>query len=89
MRTFIATIETPAGTETMKLAAASIQDAYGQVAERSLSAANSSYHYSIRETSPIASSQFFNGFTDASISLVACLILFMVLDHLLRKWLKS
>ena len=89
MKTYIATIETPGGPETMKLAAANIQEAYGQVAERSLSAAGASYHYSIKEASPVASPQFFDGFANASFALMACMILFIVFDHMLRKWLRS
>jgi hypothetical protein len=89
MKTYIARIETPSGTQTIKLMAASIQDAYGQVADRSLSAANESYRYSIQEASPVASPEFFKGMANASSALVACLVMFIVLEHLLRKWLKS
>ncbi len=89
MKTYIATVETTTGTQTIQLVATSIQDAYGQVAERGLSAADGLYSYSVSETSPTASPAFLNGMTNASVSLIACLVLFIFLDHLLRKWLKS
>jgi hypothetical protein len=90
MNTYIAKIETPAGTQTIQLAAADIQDAQEQMVARAPSATSQSFSYSIAKVSPIeAPQQFVSGLTSASVSLVVCLILFGVMDSMLRKWLRS
>ena len=89
MNTYIAKVESSSGTQTIKLAAANLQDAQGQLAARAQPAANESYSYSITQTSPAQSPEFVKGFASATGSLLACLILFVVLEYLLRKWLKG
>lgn len=89
MNTYIAKIETPAGTQTIRLAAADIQDAQEQMVARAPSATSQSFSYSIAKVSPIEAPQFLNGLTSASVALVVCLILFGVMDSMLRKWLRS
>jgi hypothetical protein len=89
MNTYIAKVESSSGTQTIKLAAANLQDAQGQIAARTQPTANESYSYSITQTSPIQSPEFIKGIASASGSLLACLILFVVIEYMLRKWLKG
>lgn len=89
MNTYIAKVESSSGTQSIKLAAANLQDAQAQLTARTPSAANESYSYSITQTSPIQSPEFIKGIASASGSLLACLILFIVIEYKLRKWLKG
>jgi len=86
LKTYIARIQTHTGTQTIKLKAASIDEATTVL--QSQAGADGSLRYSIQEQTPLESPEFFTGMTSATGSLLACLIAFAVADYQIHKWLK-
>lgn len=86
MKTYIATIETSAGTNTIQLAAANLKDAQAQIESREQDQAKGSYNYEIRQVDPMQSPEIMNELMSASGALLACLILFVAAEYKLRRY---
>lgn len=89
MKTCIATIATPAGTQTIQLAAANIQEAQSTVEARAQSVDQDNYHYSIRQVTPMQSPEFISGLMNATGALVGCLVFYVVAIYRVRKYFKG
>jgi hypothetical protein len=89
MKTYLATIETPAGTQTIQLAAANLQDAQYQVEASKQSNTQSTYHYTIQQVSPLQSPEVISGLASATGGLLCCLVFLAVAEYKLRKYFKG
>jgi hypothetical protein len=89
MNTYIAKIETADGTQNIKLAAVSQEQASQMVEQRAQASTTGSFRYTLAEQSPLQSPETFSHLMNASISLFSCVVFLIVADYKIKKWLKN
>lgn len=88
LKTYIARIQTPSGTETVFLSAASIEEATAVLQRQKHSGGQYSASYTIQEHRAQDGAQLLHGLFGATSALFACLLALVLAEYQLRKWLK-
>jgi hypothetical protein len=89
MKTYIARIETPSGSQQTQLAALNLQDAQAQVDARLKNSSEMSVSYSIQEQPQALAPDATSALLNASGALFACVVFLIVAEYQLRRYFKG